>query len=63
MEEIRQRLIDLEVRFSFQEELIEELNKVVTVCNLQVQRLSSENSRLKEMMRTLAPDMPESPDE
>jgi len=63
MEEIKQRLVDLEMRFSFQEELIEELNKVVTDCNLQVQQLSHENLRLKEMMRTLGPDLPESPDE
>jgi SlyX protein len=63
MEKIIQRLTDLEVRFTFQEELIEELNKVVTDCNLQVQRLGNENNSLKEMVRSLAPDMPESPDE
>ena len=63
MEEIKQRLIDLEMRFSFQEEVIEELNKVVTDCNLQIQRLGRENTNLREMMRSLAPDLPESPDE
>ena len=63
MEEIKQRLNDLEMRFTYQEELIEELNEVVTSCNLQVQRLSRENSRLHEMVRGLAPEMSESPDE
>jgi SlyX protein len=63
MEEIRQRLTDLEVRFTFQEEVIEELNQVVTDCNLHIQRLSRENRSLREMVRSLAPEMPESPDE
>ena len=63
MDEIIQRLTDLEVRFTFQEELIEELNQVVTDCNLQIQRLGRENSNLREMMRSLAPELPESPDE
>ncbi|WP_083928764.1 SlyX family protein [Geopsychrobacter electrodiphilus] len=63
MEDIIQRLTALEMRFSFQEETLEELNQVVTRCNLQIQQLSRENSSLREMMRSLAPDMPESPDE
>ena len=63
MEELKQRLTDLEMRFTFQEELIEDLNQVVTDCNLQIQRLNRENSSLREMVRSLAPELPESPDE
>lgn len=63
MEEFKQRLTDLEIRFTFQEELIEDLNQVVTDCNLQIQRLNRENSSLREMVRSLAPELPESPDE
>lgn len=63
MDEIRERLNSLEVRSTYQEELIEELNQVVTACNLQIQQLARENQRLREVMRTLAPDLPESPDE
>ncbi len=63
MENFNQRMTDLEMRFTFQEELIEELNQVVTDCNLQIQRLIRENSSLKEMVRSLAPELPESPDE
>ena len=63
MENLKQRLTELEMKFSFQEELIEELNLVVTDCNLQIQRLSRENNSLKEMVRSLAPELPESPDE
>lgn len=63
MDEIRQRLTDLEIRSTYQDELIEELNRIVTECNLQVQRLARENTSLKEMVRSLAPELPESPDE
>ncbi len=63
MDEIKQRLTDLEIRSTYQEELIDELNLIVTDCNLQIQRLGRENTRLREMMRSLAPEMPESPDE
>ncbi len=63
MEELKQRLTDLEIRSTFQEELIEELNQVVIDCNLQIQRLGRENRSLREMMRSLAPELPESPDE
>ena len=63
MEEIRQRLIDLEMRFTYQEEVVDELNRVVTSCNLQIERLARENGQLREMLRRLAPELPESPDE
>jgi uncharacterized coiled-coil protein SlyX len=63
MEELRQRLIELEMRFAFQQESIEELNQVVASCNLQIQQLMRENGQFKEMLSNLAPDLPESPDE
>lgn len=63
MENLVQRLTDLEIRFTYQEEIIEDLNQVVTGCNLEIQRLSRENGRMKEMLRSLAPEMSESPDE
>lgn len=63
MEELEQRLNDLEIRFTYQEEVVEELNQVVTACNLQVQQLARENGRLREILRSLAPELPESPDE
>jgi len=63
MDEIRERLNNLEVRSTYQDELIEELNQVVTSCNLQIQQLVRENQRLREMMSNLAPETSESPDE
>ena len=63
MEELVKRLNELEIRFTYQEEVVEELNQVVTACNLEIQRLSRDNGRLKEMMNSLAPELSESPDE
>ncbi len=63
MEELEKRLTDLEIRSTYQEETLEELNRVVASCNLQIARLSRENGRLREMLRSLAPELPESPDE
>lgn len=63
MEELEERLTNLEVRSAYQEELIDELNQVVTACNLQIQQLGRDNRNLREMLRSLAPELPESPDE
>ena len=63
MDEITQRLTDLEIRSSYQDELLDELNQIVTECNLQIQQLARENGRLREMLSSLAPEMSESPDE
>lgn len=63
MEELEERLTNLEVRSAYQEEMIDELNQVVTACNLQIQQLGRENRNLREMLRSLAPELPESPDE
>lgn len=63
MDDLTERLNNLEVRSAYQEELIEELNRVVASCNLQIQRLTRDNQRMQEMVRGLAPEMSESPDE
>ncbi len=62
-EELEQRLIDLEIRYSFIEEQVEELNQIVTSCNLQIDRLQKENLALREMLKSLSPSLEESPDE
>lgn len=60
---IEQRLTDLEMRFTFQEETITQLDQVVAQCNLQIQQLVKENHQLRQMLRSLAPETAESPDE
>lgn len=63
MQELIDRLTELEIRYTHQVRLIEELNEVVTECNQRIALLERDNRRFEEMLKTLAPDLPESPDE
>jgi SlyX protein len=63
LEEIQERLTELEIRFSHQTLLLDELNEVVTDCNRRIDLLSQENRQLREMVKNLAPELEESPDE
>ena len=63
LEELQERITELEIRFSHQTQLIDELNEVVTDCNLRIDRLQKENLRLQEMVKDLSPELLESPDE
>lgn len=61
--ELQDRVTELEIRFSHQTQLIEELNEVLTDCNQRIAQLSKENQRLRATVNTLAPSLEESPDE
>ena len=61
--EFQERLTELEIRFSHQAQMLDELNEVVTQCNLRIEQLNRENSRLHEIVKGLQPSMEESPDE
>ncbi|SHJ46060.1 SlyX protein [Malonomonas rubra DSM 5091] len=63
LEEVEERITELEIRFSHQAQLIDELNEVVTDCNLRIDQLQKENRILREMVKSLSPEMLESPDE
>lgn len=63
LEELQERITELEIRFSHQSQLVEELNDVVTDCNLRIDRLQKENRQLQEMVKSLSPEMEVSPDE
>lgn len=60
---LEERLDELEVRFTHQSLLVEELNEVVTQCNLRIEQLGRENRQLREMIKGLQPLLEESPDE
>jgi SlyX protein len=62
-QELQQRVIELEIRFSHQEQVIDELNEVVTDCNFRIDQLQKENRQLREMINNLSPELEESPDE
>ncbi len=63
LEELQARLTELEIRFSHQTQLLDDLNDVVIDCNKRIDRLSKENQRLREAVSTLSPALEESPDE
>jgi len=62
-EELQERVTELEIGFSHQTQLLDELNEVLTDCNHRIDRLSKENQRLRETISTLSPVLEESPDE
>ncbi|NOY13913.1 MAG: SlyX family protein [Deltaproteobacteria bacterium] len=63
LEDLQKRLTELEISFSHQSQLVDELNEVVTDCNLRIDRLQKQNRQLQEMIKTLSPQLEESPDE
>ncbi len=60
---ITERLDELEVRASYQDRLLEELNAVVTDCNLRIDQLTRQNRQLQDMVKNLGGSLEESPDE
>ncbi len=62
-DELQDRITELEIRFSHQAQLVDELNEVVTDCNRRIDRLGRDNLRLREMISTMSPALEESPDE
>jgi len=63
MKDMEQRQNDLEVRLTYQQRTIDELNEVVIELADRVRQLERDNGRLKEMLATLAPEPGVSPDE
>lgn len=63
MKELQERLNELEIRFTHQARLIEELNGEIIDCHQRLSRLERENRSFREMLQSLAPPLTESPDE
>jgi SlyX protein len=64
MDELQERLTELEIRFSHQALLIEELNEVVTAAYVRIERLEKAQRELRDQLRQVAPDdLTLSPDE
>lgn len=60
---VNERLDELEVRLSYQDRLLDELNAIVTDCNLRIDRLARQNLQLQDMIKNLGATPDESPDE
>ncbi len=63
MEDLQERLTELEIRFTHQSRLIDELNDEVTKCNRRIAALERDNRTLRDTLQSLAPELIESPDE
>ncbi len=63
MEDLSERVIELEIRYAHQQRLLDELNLVVTASSSRLDRLERENRRFREMFQSLVQAPPESPDE
>jgi SlyX protein len=63
MDELNRRIDEIEIRYAHQERLLDELNGVVIECNQRIARLEREVVSYREMLQSLAPGLPESPDE
>jgi SlyX protein len=63
LEELEERMIELEIRYTHQSRQIDELNEVLTESADMISVLRKENSTFRQMLKGLSPEMLESPDE
>ena len=63
MDELLDRITELEIRFTHQSQTIEELNAEVTESHRRIDHLEREVKRYDEMLKSMAPSLTESPDE
>jgi SlyX protein len=63
MDDVRERVSELEILFSHLARQFEELNEELVKSNRRIERLEKENHHLRAMLQTFAPDTPPSPDE
>ena len=56
MDELSERLTGLEIRYTQQALLVEELNEVLTGACARLERLEQENRRLREQLRAMTTD-------
>ena len=63
MDELKERIVELEIRYTHQLSLVEELNTELTSANARIDRLERQVMAMHEMVGTLGPELTESPDE
>ena len=63
MDELTARIIELEIRYTQQHDMIEELNSELTVSNNRVDRLERELKFLRDVLGSMGPELTLSPDE
>ncbi len=63
MDELKERIVELEISYTHQLSLVEELNTELTAANARIDRLERRVSGMNEMLGSLGPELTESPDE
>ena len=63
MDDLTARIVELEIRYTHQNQLVEELNSELTVSNNRIDRLECEVGALREMLGSMGPELTQSPDE
>ncbi len=63
MDELRSRIVELEIRYTHQNDMVEELNTELTSANARIDRLEHQVKAVHEMLGTLGPELTQSPDE
>ena len=63
MDELTERIVELEIRYTHQNQLIEELNSELTASNSRIDRLEREVGALHQMLGSMGPELTQSPDE
>ena len=63
MDDVTDRLVELEIRYAHLQDLVEELNVELTSANMRVDRLEREVKVLRDVVSSLGPEMIQSPDE
>lgn len=63
MQDIEERMAELEINFTHQSRQLEELSGELLECNRRLARLEKENAGFRRMFEALAPTLTESPDE
>jgi len=56
MERLKERLTELEIRYTHQAQMVEELNEILTDACARIARLEQENRSLREQIRQATPD-------
>lgn len=63
MNELTERVVELEIRYTQQLCLVEELNVELTSANARIDRLERQVKAMHDMLGSLGPDLTQSPDE
>lgn len=63
MEELQERIVELEIRYAYQSSMVEELNTELTSAHARIDNLERKVRAMHEMLGSMGPELTESPDE